>query len=273
MLPTKGPGLGVPSTRGCSVPDWQSVLSDMGSFLGQNFDPLSRWRAEDVPSGADKEHLEQRWWGRKIQKVRFTRLQLQSFLRDRNRQRLQSMPFASSWMTLVPSVGLGQKLGNSDYRVLLRWWTGIPLRSTSSGVCPRCEEPCDPYGDHFVSCKFNQPVRRHHALRNALADILVEVGISCTKEVPIGGRVPADLGLLNFDHRGPLAVDLVCTHPAALSLSRTGEPTKSVAAAERQKITESEPLCHAHEWLFTPMGWHPWGGVGPRGAAFLSRVD
>ena len=119
----------------------------------------------------------------------------------------------------------------------------------------------------------NQPVRRHNALRNALADVLIGVGISCTKEVPIGGRVPADLDLLNFDHRGPLAVDLVCTHLAALSLSRTVEPTRTVAAAEKAKIVESEALCHSNGWLFTPLGWHPWGGVGPHAAAFLSRVE
>ena len=118
-----------------------------------------------------------------------------------------------------------------------------------------------------------QPVRRHHALRNALAEVLIDLGIPCIKEVPIGGRRPADLGLMNFDSRGPLAVDLVCTHPGALSTGRNAEPTKPVAAAEKAKIAESEPLCHAHGWLFTPIGWHPWGGVGPHGAAFLSRVE
>ena len=133
------------------------------------------------------------------------------------------------------SVGLGQKLRNADYRVLLKWWLGLPLRYVAAAACPRCNEACDPFGDHFVSCKLNKPVRRHNALRNALADVLLGVGIPCTKEVPIGGRVLADLGLLNFDARGPLAVDLVCTHPAALSPSRTGETTKCVAAAEKRK--------------------------------------
>ena len=99
------------------------------------------------------------------------------------------------------------------------------------------------------------------------------MGIPCVKEVPIGGRRPADLGLINFDSRGPLALDLVCTHPGALSVGRAAEPAKPVAAAEKAKITESEPLCHARGWLFTPLGWHPWGGVGPHGAAFLSKVE
>ena len=155
----------------------------------------------------------------------------------------------------------------------MKWWLGLCLGRPDASVCPRCAEVCDPFGDHFVSCKNNQPVRRHHALRNALADVLIDLGIPCTKEVPIGGRRPADLGLLSFDSRGPLAVDLVCTHPGALSIGRSAEPTKPVAAAEKSKILESEPLCHAHGWLFTPIGWHPWGGVGPHGAAFLTRIE
>ena len=51
------------------------------------------------------------------------------------------------------------------------------------------------------------------------------------------------------------------------------EPAKPVADAEKAKIQESESLCHSHGWLFNPLGWHPWGGVGPHGAAFLTRVE
>ena len=269
----RGKTLGFPEEVVCPPRDWVSTIRDLESFLGPQFGELPRWATEESPTNVSEEHLEQRWWSRKIQRVRFQRLQLQSALRDRNRLRLESMPFATSWMTVVPSVGLGHKLGNGDYQVLLKWWLGLKLSRPESGECPRCGDVCDPYGDHFVSCKHNQPVRRHHALRNALADVLTEVGIPCVKEVPIGGRRPADLGLLNFDAQGPLAVDLVCTHPGALSTGRNAEPAKPVAAAEKAKIAESEPLCHSHGWLFTPLGWHPWGGVGPHGAAFLSRVE
>ena len=269
----RAPQLGFPPDVVRTPPDWDTSLDSIVGFLGPTFSPVDKWIGRERPTEVDKEHLEQKWWSKKIQRVRFQRLQLQSSLRDRNRLKLESMPFASSWMTVVPSVGQGHKLGNRDYDVLLKWWLGLPLDQGKSGQCPRCNEPCDPFGDHFVSCKLNKPLRRHHALRNALADVLVEVGVSCVKEVPIGGRVPADLGLLHFDSRGPVALDLVCTHPGALSRSPATEPAKAVSEAEKAKIAESEALCHSHGWLFSPVGWHPWGGVGPHGAAFLTRVE
>ena len=154
--------------------DW--VLDSVMGFLGLTFSLVDKWKGKAHPEQIEKDHLEQKWWSKKIQRVRFQRLQLQSPMRDRSRLKLQSMPFASSWMTVVPSVGQGHKLGNRDYMILLKWWLGLPLDQGKSGECPRCGQPCDPYGDHFVSCKLNKPVRRHNALRNALADVLVEVG-------------------------------------------------------------------------------------------------
>ena len=72
----------------------------------------------------------------------------------------------------------------------------------------------DPYGDHLVSCKLNQPTQRHNALRDALADTLKAHNISVQKEVTIGGsKRPADIGLPSFDSRGPTAIDLVIHHP------------------------------------------------------------
>ena len=214
----RGAALGFPSTVIIPPPDWYSVLREMEGYLGQSLADLARWSNEESPSNISEEHLEQRWWSRKIQRVRYLRLQLQSPLRDRDRLRLESMPFASRWMTVVPSSGQGHKLSNADYKVLLKWWLGLKLGRPTAATCPLCSDVCDPFGDHFVSCKLNQPVRRHNALRDALTDVLIDLGISCTKEVPIGGRRPADIGLPNFDSRGPLAIDLVCTHPSALSL-------------------------------------------------------
>ena len=121
----------------------------------------------------------------------------------------------------------------------------------------------------------NQPVQRHNAFRDALHDVLADHGLAVRKEVTIGNahRRPADIALLNLDAHGPTAVDLVVHHPLAPSASLTGDPLGSLRAAEEDKTRHSEPLCHAEGWLFTAMGWHPWGGVGPRGSAFLRRVE
>ncbi len=85
---------------------------------------------------------------------------------------------------------------------------------------------------------------------------------------------PADLGLPSFDSRGPLAIDLVVHHPLSLSENRTSELAKtSLKGAEQHKIANSEALCNANGWLFSPMGCHPWAGVGPHGAAIRLKLE
>jgi hypothetical protein len=135
-------------------------------------------------------------------------------LRDRARFDLQRMKGTSSWMTVTPNEGLGLKLDGRDYRLLLKWWLGCAVVPHQKSLCPCCETPMDPFGDHLVSCKNNSPAQRHNALRDALTDALKAHGVSVMKEVAIGGsRRPADVGLPNFDARGPTAVDIVVHHP------------------------------------------------------------
>ena len=112
-------------------------------------------------------------------------------------------------------------------------------------------------------------------MRDALAEGLKSHGIQANREVAIGGaRRPADIALPNFDSRGPLAVDLVVHHPLSLSQNWAADPVRSsLKAAEEHKLRESEDLCHGNGWLFSPMGWHPWAGVGPYGAALRARLE
>ena len=133
----------------------------------------------------------------------------------------------------------------------------------------------DVFGDHVVSCSKNQPTERHDAVRDALTQSLRNHGIACRTEVAIGSRRrPADIAVDAFDPRGPLALDLVLHHPLAPSAPREiPAMKKSLAEAERKKVEESEELCHSNGWLFAPMSWHLWGGVGPHASAFLQRVQ
>ena len=133
----------------------------------------------------------------------------------------------------------------------------------------------DRWGDHLVSCKLNQPQQRHNTLRDALAYELKNHNIAVLKEVTIGGgKRPADLGLPNFDSRGPTAIDLVVHHPLSLSENRTAQLARSsLRTAETHKINEAQELCNSNGWLFSPMGWHAWGGVGPFGSAIRSRLE
>ena len=133
----------------------------------------------------------------------------------------------------------------------------------------------DVYGDHLVSCKYNQPTQRHHAVRDALAQVIRDNGLACRIEVAIGGkRRPADVAIEGVDVRGPLAVDLLVHDPLGPSQPRDVSTIKeSLAAGEMAKVRDEEALCHSNGYLFCPMGWHPWAGTGPKGTQLLRRLE
>ena len=109
-------------------------------------------------------------------------------------------------MLTVPNQGLPTVIPGAEYRLLLRWWLGMPLLAGVTGCpCPCCGEAMDVYGDHLVTCKHNRPTQRHTVVRNAIAKVLRSNGIACRTEVQIGGNErPADLALDSFDPKGPL---------------------------------------------------------------------
>jgi hypothetical protein len=260
----------------CDRPeDWSDILSKLQAMLGHTAEPMLTWSHGFKDEDVVQDHLSQKWWTHRIHKARHAVLTQAVTLRDHARLALQKMPHTTAWMNVIPNVGLGQKMEGREYRYLVKWWLGRRLLEGDNNACPCCEESMDPFGDHLVSCRFNQPVARHNALRDALADGLREHGIACMKEVAIGGaRRPADIALPNLDRRGPTAVDLVVHHPLAPAATRgAADERQSLKRAEEAKRDESEELCHGNGWLFAPMGWHTWGGVGPHAAALLARVE
>ena len=94
-------------------------------------------------------------------------------------------------VVVTPNEGLGLKLEGRDYRTLMKWWLGKPLVTPDRRLCPCCQGQMDMFGDHLVSCKLNQPQKRHNLLRDALADCLRQHKISVQKEVAIGGHATA----------------------------------------------------------------------------------
>ena len=72
-------------------------------------------------------------------------------VRDQARLACQQAPLSTAWMTAPPVPALGLKFGGRKYRLLLRWWLGVPLlaedssgssapnagaRSISTGIMP-----------------------------------------------------------------------------------------------------------------------------------------
>ena len=175
-------------------------------------------------------------------------------------------------MQTVPN---GLQLGACKYRLLLHWWIGTKIVPGDGGApCPLCGEPLDPFGDHLLCCKKNKLVQRHNAVRDALALVLKENRVRCETEVAIGGKTrPADVAILEFDPAGPLAVDLVVFHPLQKSMVWEEEAAiKSMAVTEGKKVTKNQPICESAGWLFSPLSFHPWAGLGPLGSGLLNRL-
>ena len=258
----------------CMPADWKVHVQQLSNTLGATFQPLATWSPLDEPQSIDGEHRSQKWWSNHLHTARARNLLHSLPVRDACRFTLQRMPNTTAWMEVTPSTALGTKFTGCEYRLLLRWWVGLPLLTGAATDCPCCGQTMDVYGDHLVSCKFNQPTQRHHAVRDALAQVLRDNGLACRIEVAIGGkRRPADVAIEGVDVRGPIAVDLLVHDPLGPSHPRDVATIKdSLAAGELQKVHGEEALCHSNGYLFSPMGWHPWGGVGPKGAAMLRRL-
>jgi hypothetical protein len=93
-------------------------------------------------------------------------------------------------------------INDADYRLLLRWWLGLPILPVGQTLpgCPLCGDAVDPFGDHLVCCEKNGNARRHNALRDAFFDVLVASAIPSAKEVACGGQQrPADILLLTLE--------------------------------------------------------------------------
>jgi hypothetical protein len=256
-------------------PDFPLVASKLKELIGAQLEPLATWVANAQPSDVEEEHRRQDFWTDKVHQARKSQLQTCLPVRDRCRLRLQSMPHTTAWMQTVPHKGMGVQLGAAKYRLLLRWWLGIKVVQGDGGApCPLCGESLDPFGDHLLCCKKNKLVQRHNAVRDALAMVFREMGIRCQTEVAIGGKTrPADVAFLGVDPAGPLAVDLVVFHPLQKSLAWEEDTSaKSMATMEGRKVTKNQPICEAAGWLFSPLSFHPWAGLGPLGSGLLNRL-
>ena len=68
---------------------------------------------------------------------------------------------------------------------------------------------------------------------------------------------------------------IVVHHPLRASAHHGGggDCRQSLKQSEERKRAASEDLCHGCGWLFAPMGWHTWGGVGPYASALLARIE
>ena len=133
-----------------------------------------------------------------------------------------SAPHASSWLWVVPSLGLGLHHDPAEFQITVMWWLG--MNSSIQSVCPFCPNiTLDPLGHHAVSCRHGgDVVIRHNCLRNIFAEFCRRAHLSVRVEVGQGlSRVQsnsrqADVLADAWERAKPAAFDATVTSPPLL---------------------------------------------------------
>ena len=271
--------VGVPAdVLATPAPDMQVTLRRLQAQLGPNMDPLASWLAGTTTlDSATKEHATQKWWAEKVSDVQSQRLDNVGSARDRTRRACQKGPVATGWLRALPNRALRTDFPDIEYRLLLRWWLGLPILPVGVTLpgCPPCRGSIDPFGDHLVCCEQNGSTQRHNAFRNAFHEMCVRCGSAVEKEAEcVAGRRPADILLLQWSRGQHVAVDFVCTHPAGLAQHPlvVDNAKRHCNLAEARKVQADGPPCEEKGWGFSPFALSTWGGLGTSAKAVLFEV-
>ena len=93
---------------------------------------------------------------------------------------------ASSWVSVIPSVGLNMYLDTEECQMAIRSWLGFNTSTASS--CPFCPGAVlDPLGHHATSCRHGGDVVTHHNhLRDTFAKLCHRAHLPVRVEVGYG---------------------------------------------------------------------------------------
>eukprot|EP00731_Ephydatia_muelleri_P004034 Em0002g210a len=94
-----------------------------------------------------------------------------------------SVPYASLWLSVLPSLGLGLQLDPAEFQIAVMWWLGM-----NSSI--QISEPILPqyhFGSSWTSCRHRgDVVIRHNHLRNIFAEFCRRAHLSVRVEVGQG---------------------------------------------------------------------------------------
>ena len=89
---------------------------------------------------------------------------------------------AGKWLNCPPIPALGLHLRGEEFVIAVKVRLGMPVYDAVR-PCPLCDRPCDTLGDHSLCCGTGgEHTRRHDLLRNCIYNLVVEAGLSPTKE-------------------------------------------------------------------------------------------
>eukprot|EP00731_Ephydatia_muelleri_P002068 Em0001g2068a len=156
----------------------------------------------------------QKAFSAKMDDFQFNQLFNSSSLADRARLLSISSPHALSWLSVVPSKGLGLHLNPDQFQVAIKWWLG--LNASGGSLCSLCPDTVlDPLGHHASTCKRGgDAVFRHNRLRDVVAESCRLAHLSVKVEArnnltPDHSHTrPADVLVQNWSRGRPAAFDM-----------------------------------------------------------------
>eukprot|EP00731_Ephydatia_muelleri_P011645 Em0006g539a len=241
-------------------------LSDAIQTFNESVSPSDAIQSDGLVSST----VHQNQLSSKIDIHQFNNILIISSVADKARLLSVSSPHAASWLTVVPSEGLGLHLEPSVFQVAVKWWLGL---DTSNGsLCALCpNNALDPLGHLATTCnKGGDVVTRHNQLRNVLAEtcrrahlsVKVEMGSNLTSEHDHSR--PADILLPNWALGKPAAFDIPVTSPLNPKIVSVAGLSAGAAAlsTEERKHTENDPKCNALGWCCVPLvteSYDAWG--------------
>ena len=193
-----------------------------------------------------------------------------------------SVPHASSWLSVLPSQGLGLHLDAPVHQVAIKWWLGMDTSQGSQcALCPG--NALDPLGHHATTCKRGgDVVVRHNTLRDVLTKtyhrahlgIQVEAGNDLTADH--SHTRPADLLLTNWTTGKTAAFDTSVTslHSTHTLMEAGVSAGSSALTTEGRKHRANDAKCKELGWLCVPLVAETYGAWGNEAVeAFLQLAS
>ena len=180
---------------------------------------------------------------------------------DKARLLSTSAPHAASWLSVVPSVGLGLHLDSNELQIAVKWWLGFDTsRGSSCALCP--DVALDPLGHHAAICRHGgDVVIRHNRLRDVFLSFCHHTHIAARLEAGSGLTPgldctrPADVLVRDWAQGKPAAFDITVTSPLtpAILAEASRRVGAAAEAAENRKHTANDPKCAELGWRCVPL--------------------
>jgi len=162
-------------------------------------------------------------------------------------------PSSGSWLNFLPTASLGLRFSDSEIRIAVGFWLGVPI--VERHTCT-CGVEVLPDGHNGLSCK-RGPGRQslHHAVNEIITRTLHSVSVSSIVE-PTGlirgdGKTPDGATLIPWSGGRPMLWDFTCPDTFAPSHLRKTSFLAGAAAsvAKAIKVAKYSELLTTHQFL------------------------